>query len=152
MEYTDKMDIEAGASMSYFDDFINKYDLEPEAVETEIFHRIMKYKGTLDFRGKIRYKGVCRNVILDWKTSSDIWESHEMQTVAYKQALLTDFNNKNEVDACVVVIVNPIKGLKVGRVVNERLAWDQYWDCFDCYQRTYRTTEELITKDEAGYK
>jgi hypothetical protein len=152
MKITPQMEIEAGAAMSYFDDFVSRYELEPDAIEEKVWHRIMKYAGTLDYKGKIHYKGKCRKVILDWKTSSNIWESHELQTVAYKQAILSDVNCKDNIDACGVVIVNPIKGLKIGRIVDEKLAWDGFWECFDKFQRIFRTTEEIVTKDEAGYK
>jgi len=148
---TDQMEIEAGAAMSYFDDFTNKFHLVPDAIETGVWHRIMKYAGTLDFKGKITFNGKTRRVILDWKTSSDIWESHELQTVAYKQAVLSDPECKDKIDSCVVVIVNPVKGLKIGRILDDKLAWDGFWDCFDRFQTLFRTVEEIVTKEEAGY-
>jgi len=143
-EITDDMEIEIGSAMSYFDDFIKKYKVEPIEIEKQIWHRKMKYAGTADFLGYVN------NIlaVVDWKTSSSIYPDYPSQVTAYKQAILSEPDFKSEIKMCALVMVNARKGLTVGRVVDESKAWDGFLKPFNKFQAIYRLPYEQINIDE----
>jgi len=141
---TDDMEIEISSAMSYFDDFIRKYKVEPIEVEKQMWHRKMKYAGTCDLVGYVN------NIlaVVDWKTSSSIWPDYPPQLSAYKKALMSDPDFKGEIKMTVLVMVNARKGLTVGRVVDENIAWQQFLISFDRFQKIYRLPYEQIDINE----
>jgi hypothetical protein len=143
-----QVEIEACAAMSYFDDFIRHYKVEPLDVELEIYHKQLKYAGTLDFVGM--FGGVPS--VIDWKTSSSIWPTYQAQVVAYKKAVLSQEEickrlKIDKIERCVIVVVNQRNGLKVGEVIDENIAWDIFWGAYDRFQELFRP-EKRIEKHE----
>jgi len=143
-QITQDMEIEAGAAMSYFDDFIKKFKVVPIEVEKKVWHRKMKYAGTADFLGTIN--GI--PCVVDWKTSSTIRPDYPSQIMAYKQAMLSDEEFKTEIKMGVIVNINARKGLTVGKVIDEAKAWDGFLTPFGRFQTIFRNLYEQIDLNE----
>jgi len=139
-EITDRMDIETEACLSYFNDFITKFKVEPHGIEIRSWHRKYKYAGTCDFVGLVN--GV--ESLIDWKTSFSIYDSHKYQVVAYKRSLLSDKEFKYPIKRCIVVLVNARNGLKVGEIANEDKAWTGFMEPFNKFQMQYREPFERV--------
>jgi hypothetical protein len=136
-------EIEASASMGYFDDFTKQYDIVPDGVEDRIWHRKMHYAGRIDFLGKLN--GI--STLIDFKTSAGIYGSYLAQGVAYKKAILSNPNYKGKVERVVIVMINPIKGLVVGECLDEDIAWDTFWNAYDSFQQLM-WPDKLVKKGE----
>jgi hypothetical protein len=139
-EVTTDMELEADLAMGSFSEFIRKFKLEPEEIEATVWHRKLRYAGRTDWIGWMND----RRVLLDWKTSSNIWPNHTYQVVAYKQAYLSDPAAKGGITSCFVVVLNPTKGLMVGRVHDEKVAWGEWVGAFNKFQEQFRMEEERI--------
>jgi hypothetical protein len=71
------------SSVRNFHEFEEKFDLRPVFIEKTVYSLKYSFAGTFDglfWIGK-------RLVLLDWKTSSGIWDSYQLQLVAYRVAL-----------------------------------------------------------------
>ncbi len=71
------------SSIRNFHEFEEKFDLRPVFIEKTVYSLKLGYAGTFDglfWVGK-------RLVLMDWKTSSGIWDSYQLQLIAYKLAL-----------------------------------------------------------------
>jgi hypothetical protein len=136
-------EIEASASMGYFEDFIKQYDVVPVSVEEVVWHRKMHYAGRIDFYGKLN--GV--PTLIDFKTSAGIYGSYLAQAMAYKKAYLSNPNFKGKIDRVVVVMLNPVKGLVVGECLDEDIAWDSFWHAYDGFQQLM-WPDKLVKKEE----
>ncbi|MDB5239363.1 MAG: 1, phiSA1p24 [Candidatus Parcubacteria bacterium] len=77
----------------------SKYDPHVLLSEEPIWSRAHGYAGTIDFVGTIQVppddkafptevRGTRILILIDWKTSSGIWEEYELQTAAYRTAAL----------------------------------------------------------------
>ncbi len=66
------------------------YKIEPLTWDRTIFSEAYNYAGTIDLVVRLtdRVTGSVRNVIIDFKTSSDVWTEYELQVSAYKQGLV----------------------------------------------------------------
>lgn len=139
-DITTDIELEARMCMSHFEEFVRKFNPIPKAVEVRVWHRVMKYAGTMDWVGQINDM----DVIVDWKTSARIYPSHTYQISAYRQAYESDPEVKKKMDACVLIILNVRNGLTVGKVIDEDKAWKEYLGAFDEFQKVYRNPEDQI--------
>ncbi len=57
--------------------------LKPLLIETRVFHAGLRYCGTVDLCAEM--EGVV--CLLDWKRAKGVWESHHLQSIAYRMAL-----------------------------------------------------------------
>lgn len=147
-----QVEIRAGAAMSYFDDFLRQFEFEPVAVEVETHHKVMKYAGTIDAPG---WWGKDREpAIVDWKTGSNIYPTYPAQVVAYEKMFLSQkelcekFGIK-EIKRRMIVLINPLKGLTVGEVMDPSIAWDMFFGAFDKFQELFRP-EKRLEKSEVS--
>jgi hypothetical protein len=58
-------------------------ELEPVAVEARVVNRSLRYCGTLDLLARVKGKVS----LLDWKRASRVYETHHLQSIAYRMAL-----------------------------------------------------------------
>ena len=70
-----------------FVNFVNQYKPEVIAQEQTVFDDQNLYAGTIDFIGSIQVNGVKTPVIIDWKSSSGIWDEYKLQVAAYWAAI-----------------------------------------------------------------
>ena len=84
------------------------YDLETIATETNVFSDIHNYAGTADWLVRLTPKPEGDNplkfagptpFVIDFKTSQDIWDSHELQVSSYRVALENGENPLHERNA-----------------------------------------------------
>jgi hypothetical protein len=57
--------------------------LRPLLIEARVAHRELRYCGTLDLLAEVEGKPT----LWDWKRSKRVWESHHLQSIAYRMAL-----------------------------------------------------------------
>ncbi len=69
-----------------FDKFRAEHDLKPINVERRIFSKRHMYAGTCDFYGHVDGK----LAILDFKTSSGVWDEFWIQTAGYEEAIIEE--------------------------------------------------------------
>lgn len=60
-------------------------DYKPEVYKQEeaIFSDAYNFAGTIDFLGTVELKGQRIPILIDWKTSSGVWDEYKLQTAAY---------------------------------------------------------------------
>lgn len=76
--------------------FKKKYKPEPIVGEQTVYSLQHGYAGQMDLLCRVTDGHKKKCVLLDWKTSSGIYEDHELQLQAYNTALLEMKNNKWE--------------------------------------------------------
>lgn len=74
---------EVAAGVRAFESFMKEHKLEPLAVERRIFSKNHMYAGTTDFYGFVDGEAA----ILDFKTSSGIYDEFWLQTAGYEVAI-----------------------------------------------------------------
>lgn len=94
----------AARSLETFKGWLTINPFKPIFCEKQLVSEELKFGGTCDMYGEIYGK----KVLIDIKTSKNIYLDHEVQTVAYRRLLL---ENGYDVDECRI--------LKVGRDENE---------------------------------
>ena len=57
--------------------------LKPVLIETRVFNAPLRYCGTVDLAAEMEGQ-LC---LLDWKRAKGVWESHHLQSIAYRMAL-----------------------------------------------------------------
>jgi hypothetical protein len=142
-QMTEEMVDTANLIMSYFDDFVQKYDVVADAIEFTIWHRKALFAGTADLRGYIDKQ----YTVIDWKTSSGIYPKHRAQAWAYKRAIQSDPKWRHKIDQLAIVNLNAKRGLTV-EIVDEVEAEALWWEAFENYQIATRPKERWIKREE----
>lgn len=73
-----------------FEEWTKDKEFDPIYVEVPFVSEKYRFGGTPDFYGRIKINGVWYFVLLDWKTSKGIYDSHWYQTVGYGKMLEHD--------------------------------------------------------------
>jgi hypothetical protein len=101
-ELTDRkepLNLEEWHNLETFVAWAENYNPRVLLYETAIWSETFGFAGTVDFVGTIHVPEGDKNfpveawntrilILLDWKTSSAIWDEYELQTAAYRKALL----------------------------------------------------------------
>lgn len=86
-------------NLEAFQSWCAKYQPHVLIVEYTVWSDVYKFAGTIDFLGTIHVpegdktfpkeiQGRRIPILIDWKTSSGIWDEYELQTAAYRKAFL----------------------------------------------------------------
>lgn len=91
--------------------FVREYEPEPEALEVTLFCDTLLTAGTADFLGRLKRRPDLGRVMIDWKTSKDVYPDHCVQMAGYAMAseyALDDDGNEhpfNPPDTCLIVLL-----------------------------------------------
>jgi hypothetical protein len=105
-ERYEPLSIEEWYNIEAFFNWVQRYQPQVLIHEHSLWSEKYKFAGTLDFIGSIlipegdklfpKKKWNTRILILlDWKTSSGIWDDYELQIAAYRKATLESFTHKS---------------------------------------------------------
>lgn len=88
-----------------FASWVVVYKPEVMRQEVTVFSDAELYAGTIDFLGVIDLPGVGKiSVLVDWKSSSGIWDEYKLQVAAYYQAWLEVKDNKGFVPTHTAIV------------------------------------------------
>lgn len=110
-------------------------EFKPKVMATEmiVVNHEEKYAGTLDFvcrldyeKGKTKYQGI---YVIDFKTSSGVYESHKIQDSAYAKALPAQWQDKTAI-------------LHLGNTTKAGYSFvdfdlNEYWEQFKHFNKTF---------------
>lgn len=112
--------------------FVRWYqETKPEVITSEktIFSTVHGYAGTIDFIAKIGEE----YWVIDFKTSQQVWPSHELQLAAYREAL-------KEAENCPEALMNvPVSKIRLAvlqvgyRRSKQGFKWNEIEDKFDLF-------------------
>ncbi len=85
-EQQEELTAEEYEALVSFTDWFNSVKPKILATEISVVNKDMNYAGTVDFIAEIEGKAW----LIDFKTSQNVWASHELQVSAYKHALKKD--------------------------------------------------------------
>jgi len=119
LEWLEELNYRAEIAEQMWHDLTANIDLTPLYVEHTLISRKHRFAGTLDLLARIYGK----NVLIDLKTSKELWETYKLQLGAYY--LLCEENNIN-VDMGMLVKLHPFEPISSGTVWLSRKELENY--------------------------
>lgn len=129
-------------------DFIEAWELEPLIVEHSLASRAHRYAGRVDFIGTSPYLNGGKPVLIDWKTSNNVYGDTALQAAAYAMAEfhVTDDDPGTELELphitqCFVAHIRP--GLtELHQLTQDRGQMERQFEIFLAAASIYRTATE----------
>jgi len=90
---------EMRVSLALFKDWKEEHKLEPVALELTLHNDLLGIAGTCDYVGKIDD----RLMLLDWKTSKQVYDTHKLQVAGY--TYMYEQATGKELDGCGIIAI-----------------------------------------------